>query len=355
MSKLIKKRSAKAGLPPGSLVYIGDKKTGKAKITLMDYDSKKFSEKIINKVEECFGFKKTPSVTWINIDGLDDIGVLEKIGKEFDIHPLVLEDMLNTDQRPKIEDLGNYIFIVVKMLSLDEQKMEIVSEQVSFILSKNFVISIQEAIEGDVFNSVRERIRTGTGRHTKMGTDYLVYSLIDAIVDNYFIILEKLGERIEELEEQVVTNPVPEILKKIHGLKSSMIFLRKAVWPLREILSQLERGESSLIKSQTGIYFKDVYDHTIQIMDTVETFRDMLQGMLDIYISSISNKLNEVMKVLTVIATIFMPLTFLAGIYGMNFHYMPELGWKWGYPFFWVIILISGISMFIYFKKKKWV
>jgi magnesium transporter len=355
MSKLIKKRSAKAGLPPGSLVYIGDKKTAKAKITVIDYDSKKFSEQIINKVEECFAFKKTPSVTWINIDGLEDVDVLKKLGNEFNIHPLILEDMLNTDQRPKMEDLGKYVFIVIKMLSLDEQKIEIVSEQVSFILSKNFVISIQESAEGDAFNAVRERIRARTGRHSKMGTDYLVYSLVDAIVDNYFIILENLGERIEELEEKVVSNPQPDVLKKIHGLKTGMIFLRRAVWPLREMLSQLERGESALIKSQTRIYFKDIYDHTIQIMDTVETFRDILQGILDIYISGISNKLNEVMKVLTVIATIFMPLTFLAGVYGMNFHYMPELGWKWGYSYFWIIILISGILMFIYFRKKKWV
>jgi magnesium transporter len=230
---------------------------------------------------------------------------------------------------------------------------EIVTEQISLILGPNFVISFQEK-KGTVFNPIRERIRNDKGRIRKMGSDYLAYSLLDLIVDNYFIIMEKLGEKIEFLEEEVVTHPTPETLQTIHHLKREMIFLRKGVWPLREVVSGLERGESSLIKESTRIYLRDVYDHTIQTIDTIETYRDMVSGMLDIYLSSISNRLNAVMKVLTIIATIFMPLTFLAGIYGMNFKYMPELEWRWGYLMFWLIMIGIGAFMLIYFKKKRW-
>ncbi|MDH4221997.1 MAG: magnesium/cobalt transporter CorA, partial [candidate division Zixibacteria bacterium] len=237
----------------------------------------------------------------------------------------------------------------------NDKNTEIVIEQISLILGSNFVISFQEGIEGDVFNPLRERIRAGKGRIRQLGTDYLAYSLIDAVVDNYFIILEKLGEKIESREEELVTNPTPETLQTIHNLKREMIFLRKSVWPLRELISKLEREESSLIHESTGLYLRDVYDHTIQVIDTVETYRDMLSGMLDIYLSSVSNRMNEVMKVLTIIATIFIPLTFVAGIYGMNFEFMPELKWHWVYPWaFWLVIAgITGFLVF-YFKRKKW-
>jgi magnesium transporter len=226
-------------------------------------------------------------------------------------------------------------------------------EQISLILGPNFVFSFQEK-EGDVFDPIRERIRNGKGRIRKMGTDYLMYALLDSIVDNYFIILEKLGEKIELLEEKLVTRPTPDTLSTIHQLKREMIFLRKAVWPLREVISGLERNDSSMIKESTRIYLRDVYDHTIQTIDTIETFRDMVSGMLDIYLSSVSNRLNSVMKVLTIIATIFMPLTFLAGIYGMNFKYMPELEWRWSYPVIWLIMAGIGFFMLLYFRKKKW-
>jgi magnesium transporter len=347
------KSSRKAGLPPGTLIHIGEKKTEKIKITIIDYDETHLKEKEIKTVEECFPFKDEPTVTWINIDGLHQVDIIDKIGKHFDVHPLLLEDILNTEQRPKMEDFENYIFVVLKMLSHNEKDKEIRSEQISLILGKNFVISFQES-EGDVFNAVRDRIRNGKGRIRKMGADYLAYSLIDAIVDNYFIIIEKLGEKIEDVEEELVINPTSETAKIIHYLKREMIFLRKSIWPLREVVNGLNRGESSLIKETTRIYLRDVYDHTIQIIDTIETFRDMLSGMLDIYLSSISNRMNEVMKVLTIIATIFIPLTFIAGVYGMNFEYMPELKWRWGYFAVWFVMLLMGISMVIYFKRKKW-
>jgi magnesium transporter len=239
------------------------------------------------------------------------------------------------------------------MLYPDDETGQILAEQVSLVLGKNFVISFQER-EGDIFNPVRERIRNGKGRIRKMGADYLVYSLLDSIVDNYFIILEKLGERIELLEEKLITNPVPETINLIHKLKREMIFLRRSVWPLRELIGNIERGESSLIKGSTNIYLRDVYDHTIQVIDTIETFRDILSGMLDIYLSSVSNRLNAVMKVLTIIATIFMPLTFIAGIYGMNFKYMPELEWRLGYPVILLTMVSIGVLMLVSFRKKKW-
>jgi magnesium transporter len=354
MPKLIKKRSKKAGLEPGSLVHIGEKKTEEVKITIIDYDESHFQEKEAKSIEECFVFKDKPTVTWINIEGIHQIEILEKLGECYGLHPLIMEDILNTDQRPKMEDFGEYIYIVLKMLEYNDKTSEIVTEQISLILGSNFVISFQEGIKGDVFNPVRERIRSAKGRIRKLGADYLAYSLLDTIVDNYFIILEKLGERIESLEEELVSSPKPETLHTLHNLKREMLFLRKSVWPLREVLSNLERGEYSLFQKTTGIYLKDVYDHTIQVIDTIETFRDMLSGMLDIYLSSISNRLNSVMKVLTIIATIFMPLTFIAGLYGMNFKYMPELSWPWGYPLALFIMLVIGISMLFYFKKKKW-
>ncbi len=353
MRNLIKRRSKKAGLAPGALVHIGEKKAEKVRITLIDYDESEFQEKEVEKIEKCFPFKDKPTVTWINIDGLHNTELIEKLGKHFDLHPLVLEDILNTGQRPKIEDFEKYIFIVLKMIYYDEKENETKIEQVSLILGRNFVISFQEKV-GDVFDPIRERIRKAKGRIRKAESDYLMYSLLDAIIDSYFSILEKFGDKIESLEETVVAGPKPESLQTIHGLKSEMIFLRKSVWPLREVINRLEKAESSLIKESTGLYLRDIYDHTIQIIDTIETFRDMLSGMHDTYLSSISNRMNEIMKVLTIFASIFIPLTFIAGIYGMNFQYMPELSWRWGYFGVWGIFLAAGLSMIIYFKKKKW-
>lgn len=345
-------RGKKPGLPPGTLVHVGKKKIEKPKIRIIDYTEKKFQEKEVKKIEDCFPFKKTPTVTWINIDGLHETEIIEKIGKHFNLHPLLLEDILNTEQRPKIEEFDDHIFIVIKMLYYDEKIKEILIEQISLVFGSNYVISFQER-EGDVFNPVRERIRKGK-KIRKMGSDYLAYALIDAVVDHYFAILERLGEIIEDLEGVLISDPKPENLQKIHRLKREMIFLRKSVWPLREVISLLQRTETTLIKKPTKIYLRDVYDHTIQVIDTVETFRDMVSGMLDTYLSSVSNRMNDVMKVLTIIATIFIPLTFIAGIYGMNFQYMPELGIPWAYPAVWLIIVIIALLMLAYFRRKRW-
>ena len=354
MLRAIKGRTRKSGLPPGTVVFVGKQKTEKVRITVINYDEAHFEEKEAKDIEETFAFKEKPAITWINIDGLQRVDIIEKLGSHLNLHPLVLEDIANTEQRPKMDDYTDYLYIVLKMLRYDSQETDIVSEQVSLILGSNWVVSYQES-EGDVFGPIRERLRTAKGRIRKMGADYLMYALMDAIVDNYFVVLEKMGEKIEDVEEDLIANPEPSTLKNINDLKRQIISLRKSVWPLREVIARLERWESKLINKTTAIYFKDVYDHTIQVIDSIETFRDMLSGMLDIYLSSLSNRMNEVMKVLTIIATIFIPLTLVADIYGMNFKDMPELGSPWGYPLVLAGMLAIGIVMLLYFRRKKWI
>jgi magnesium transporter len=340
MLKFVKKSSWKAGMPPGSLVRADEKRTEKVRVTVIDYDEQGVREKDIEDLKECIPFRDSQSVTWINIDGIHQMNVIEEIGSQYGVHPLVLEDIASTGQRPKLEDFRDYVFVVLNMLRFDETGSEIEAEQVSIILGSNFVVSFQEK-PGDVFDPVRERIRTAKGRIRNMGADYLMYSLLDAVVDNYFLILEKVGERIEDMEEDLVSEP-------------TLIYLRKSVWPLREVLSQMLRGETLLVKETTSVYLRDVYDHTIQVIDTVETFRDMASGMVDMYMSSVSNRMNEVMKVLTIIATIFIPLTFIAGVYGMNFEKMPELKWGWAYPAVLAVMGIVAVIMITYFRRKKW-
>ena len=354
MNRLAKRRSVKTGFPPGTLIHIGERKSGQVRIKIIDYSESSFQEKEAGRAEECFPFKDSPTVTWINVDGVHNVPLMEKLGGCFQIHPLILEDILNTDQRPKMDDMEQYIYIVLKMLDYDTKKEEIIAEQVSLVLGGNFVISFQEGSAGDVFDAVRERIRNSKGRIRKLGSDYLAYALMDAIIDRYFLILEKLGEKIETVEDNLISDPTPDTIHQIHQLKRDMIYLRKSVWPLREVIAALEKSGSELIHSSTEIYLRDIYDHTIQIIDTIETYRDMLSGMLDIYLSSISNRMNQVMKVLTIIATIFMPLTFIAGVYGMNFRFMPELGWRWAYPLVILVMLAVGAIMLVYFKRKKW-
>jgi magnesium transporter len=353
LNKFTWKRAKKTGLPPGTPVFIGDKKIETAKVSILDYDETQVQERELKTIGECVPFKETPTVTWINVDGVHDVGFIQELGEIFGLHPLIIEDIVNTQQRPKMEESGNYVYVVLKMLYLDNEKKETQVEQVSVVFGKNFVISFQER-EGDIFESIRERIRNGKGRVRKMGADYLAYALIDAVVDHYFIILENDGEKIEVLEDKVVSNPESATLQEIHRLKREMIFLRRSVWPLRELVNSMERIESPLIQKTTRIYLRDVYDHTIQVIDTLETYRDMLSGMHDTYLSSISNRMNEVMKVLTIIATIFIPLTFIAGIYGMNFEFMPELKWRWAYFGVWGVILVIALVMVAYFKRKKW-
>ena len=353
MVHLFKKRSKKVGLPPGTLIHVGERRVEETRISLIDYDEGHHQELESVNVEDCSKFKEEPTVTWLNVTGIHEVKIIEKLGQYFDLHPLLMEDIVHTGQRPKLEDYEKYLFVVLEMLFYDQGENEVLAEQVSLVLGPTFVISFQES-EGDVFNALRERIRTAKGRIRKLGSDYLAYSLIDAIVDNYFLVLEKIGERIEVLQDEVLSDPGPETLLVIQETKRDLIFLRKCVWPLREAISALQRIESSLITQSVTPYLRDVYDHTIQVIDNIESFRDMASATLDIYLSSVSNKMNEVMKVLTIIATIFIPLTFIAGIYGMNFKYMPELEWRWGYFAVWGIVVVLAVLMLIGFRRKRW-
>jgi magnesium transporter len=355
MSRLVKKRSKKAGLPPGALIHIGVQKPGDTKIERYEYDPGHLEQGELSSLKECALPKAAPTVTWINVDGVSEVEVLRHFGECFGIHPLVLEDILATDQRPKAEDYGAYLYVVLKMLRMDEKTGELQSEQLSIVLGENYLISFQEGLAGDVFGPVRVRLKNEKGRLRLTGADYLLHALLDVIVDNYFLILERIADRIEEIEDELIENPTTATVQAIYRMKREMLFLHKAVWPLREVVGGLQRRDSQLIQDATVIYLRDLYDHTVQVVDTLETLRDMLSGMLDIYLSSISNRLNEVMKVLTIIATIFMPLSFVVGLYGMNFKYMPELEWHYGYPA--VLLLIATIvgGMLFYFRKRRWI
>jgi len=353
MTRLFRRNHRKVALSPGTVEYAGERKVEKVRITAIDYAPDRFEEREITSVTDCAPYRDSRTVTWINISGLHDTDMIKEIGEIFHLHPLVLEDIVNTQQRPKMEDYESYIYLVLKMLAYDDEAGVIRSEQISLILGPTYVISFQEK-DGDVFDPVRDRIRKGKGRARRMGADYLAYALLDAVVDNYFVLLEKLGAQIESLEEDLVDAPTSELLQAIHELKRENILLRKSVWPLREVVSGLERAESRLIHKPTVPFLRDVYDHTVQVIDAVESFRDLISGMQDLYLSSVSNRMNEVMKVLTIFATIFIPLTFVAGIYGMNFAFMPELGWKWSYP-----ILMAGLAvvagiMVGSFRKRGW-
>ncbi len=353
MARNASSRSKKSGLGPGSLVHVGRRKIDRPRITLIDYDSGHFLEKEVASLEECLPFNLTSTVTWINVDGVHDPDVVEKLGQAFGLHPLILEDIMTTSQRPKLDDLETSFYFVARMIELGGQGRELVTEQLSLVFGRNFVLTFQEA-PGDMFDPVRERLRNGKGRIRKLGPDYLAYALLDAVVDHYFVALETLGDRIDTLEEELVRNPREETLHAIHALKREMLIFRKAVWPLREVVAGIERAETPLIQPSTNIFLRDVYDHIIQVIDNVETYRDMLAGMLETYLSSMSNRMNQVMKILTIISTIFIPLTFIVGVYGMNFEHMPELKWRFGYFLVWGVMIILGLGLVRVFKRNKW-
>lgn len=344
--------SIRPGLSPGSLVYVGDQTTGEATITLLDYnDQGYFVERETADPAELAQAIQTPAITWINVTGLHQIAMMDDIGHAFGIHPLLLEDILNTEQRPKIEQSNNTITLILKAVCWLDNHAEV--EQVSFVIGPNYVLSFLER-PSLLFAPVRQRIREGNGRIRDMGADYLAYALLDTIVDNYFLTLEHISDKIEQVEDDIIDDPIPETIQAVHELRRELLDLRKAIWPLREIISSLYRGEFDQFQAETLLYVRDVYEHVIQIIDTIETFRDVVSGLLDLYLSTVSNKMNEVMKVLTIIATIFIPLTFITSLYGMNFQYMPELQWRMGYPFVWLTIILTSALLTIYFKRKGW-
>jgi magnesium transporter len=353
MAKLAKRISKKAGLPPGTLVHIGDDQKEKVKLRLIDYAEDQFEEKELQTIFESFPYKDKESVTWLDIVGVHEVDIIGAMGKYYNLHPLLLEDVMNTDQRPKLDDYEDYLCLFLKILSYDDSNHRLRVEQISLVLGPHFVFTFQER-DNPIFEPVRERLRKAKGRIRKLGPDHLAYTLIDAMVDSYFAVLEKTGERIESLEEELVENPSPKTSHQIHLLKKDLILLRKSVWPLREVVNTLVKEESSLIQERTRFFIRDIYDHAVHVIETTETFREMVSEMIDMYLSSVSNRMNEVMKVLTIIATIFIPLTYLVGIYGMNFKYMPELEWPYGYPLLWLIMLGVALTMLVLFRRKKW-
>ncbi len=359
MASRIKRAKKKLGLKPGTLTYVGEQRTEHLSINILDYNETDLTEKTTGAIQDCFPFLDAATTTWININGLHEVHAVGELGKHFGIHELLLEDIVNTGHRPKLEESENHIFVILKMLSMDSTGEELQSEQVSLIIGKSYVITFQEQ-EGDVLDPIRERIRKTNPRVRLTGPDYLGYSVMDTIIDHYFVVLETLGERIEILEEELIADPTPEKLQGIHVLKRQLISLRKSVWPLREVISGLERTEPPLIQASTRPYLRDLYEHIIQVIDTVETHRDMVSGLIDMYMSSVSNRMNEVMKILTIIATIFIPLGFLAGVYGMNFNTeaspfnLPELGMRYGYPLFWLAVLLIGGGLLWFFRRKRW-
>ena len=352
--RIMKKRTGKIGVSPGSLIHIGEVSDAIPQLSVLRYHPGGAEDLSHLAVEQIAATVTPQSVTWINLDGLHDLNLIESLGSAFALHSLILEDILNTDHRPKLEIGDGFLFLVAKMLTLHPERGEILSEQISFVIGPGYVLSFQEK-PGDLFDSLRQRIYADQGRVRKMGADYLAYRLLDTIVDHYFVILEQMGEQIETLEEKLLAKPDRQLLHHIHLAKREMILLRRAVWPLREVISGLQRADSGNISTAVQPFLRDLYDHTIQIIDTVETYRDVITGLLDLYLSSISNRMNEIMKVLTIMSTLFIPLTFLVGVYGMNFDNIPELHWRWGYFALWGVMLSCVGGMFVFFRRKGWV
>jgi magnesium transporter len=344
--------SGKTGLPPGSLVYVGERPPIEPVINVIRFGPAGYDEHLSCCIDEALRTDPSWPVAWIDVVGLDPRTV-RAIGDHLRVHPLVLEDMLNTRARPKFDVFDDYVYLSLKTIALEEPDERLRVEQVSIVLGRNVVVSIQEA-PGDVLEPVRERIRKD-GRIRQLGSDYLAYALVDVIVDGYFAVLERLDERGEYLEEQVLVQPTPETLRDIHELKRAMVEFRHALWPLRELVLRVERESTPLIDQSVIIFYRDIYDHTVQMIETVESLRDVVAGMFDIYLSSVSYRLNEIIKVLTIFSTIFMPLTFIVGVYGMNFRYLPELDYHWSYPMLWVAMIGIVATMLLYFRRRRWI
>lgn len=351
--KRIKKKNLKIGQLPGSVIYTGEKAGHKLFMESFDYSKDTFTETELSQIEEGFQFKTSETITWLNINGLNHVGAIEKIGGHYNLHPLVLEDIVNVNQRPKIDEFEDYLFVALKMLYLNSND-KIISEQVSFVLGKNFVLSFQES-EGDVFEEVRNRIRLAKGRIRTLGSDYLLYTLIDAVVDHYFNIIESLSDKLEDLESDMFDGRMDgSMSQQVQEMKREVLKIRRAIFPLREVISRIEKHESPLISRKTKTYFRDIYDHIIQVSENIDIYREMIWSLMEMYMTTISNKMNEVMKVLTIMASIFIPLTFIAGIYGMNFDFIPELKYKYSYFILWGVMILIVILMIRYFKRKKW-
>jgi magnesium transporter len=353
--KDVKKSLKKVGEPPGTLTYAGKAKKRKTKITIIDYNINDYQIREFTEITFNLLDIQNSNIRWILVDGLENIQLIEELGQQFNLHPLILEDILNPNQTPKFEDYKQYIFIVLKRVSLkNEEKKSIDTEQICFILGKNYVLTFREQ-HSEIFKPIIERIKIPKGRIREMSADYLTYALIDILVDNYFLLEDKLGGQMEEIEDILIDAPDIETLQDIYLLKRIIIDVKKSIWPLRDVVNKLQREESDLIGKELDVYLRDVYDHIFRINDSLQNYRDIISGMLDMYLSSVSNKMNDIMKVLTIISTIFIPLSFLAGLYGMNFAFMPELQSPFGYPILLSSMFAIATIMLVFFKRKNWI
>lgn len=353
MARMLKKRSAKAGLPPGSLIYVGDAGTHDTRISVIDYDEQRVDMRDIARVEDCLQFRGTESVSWINVDEIGEAGVVAAFGRVLGFHPLMQEDILNTDQRPKFEDHGDHLYIVLKMLEWSPTLNSMDVEQLSLVLGPAYVISFQERA-GDFFDPLRQRIRDGIGRIRRQRSDYLAYCLLDLVIDHYFLVLEKLGERVEQVEDAVMTRPRPETLRDIHQIKRDMLYMRKAVWPMKETIATLRHSESPLVSRQIQPFLRDLQDHIEQVIEGLDAYHALLSDTLATYLSTQSNRTNAIMKVLAVFSAVFMPLTFVTGIFGMNFDYIPGADLHWGFAACLALMAMLGGGMALFFVRKRW-
>lgn len=351
----VRKRAKKAGQPPGTAIYTGTKKNKMPVITVTIYSSHDFHESVSYELEDCLPTQKEPGITWINVEGLHNVKIIEQLAGRFNLHPLTVEDILNVEQRPKIEEFENYTFITIKMLIWKEQNASFSIKQLSIVLGEDFVLSFQE-LDTTLFDQIRVRLSGDPHQRLReQGGDYLTYRLIDAVVDDYFLVLEALGDQIEKTEERIISSPTQQNARIVYRLKRQMLMLRRAIWPMREAVSHLMHSDSKFITKFTTLYLRDLYDHTVQAIDSIEIFRDILSNMIDMYLSSLTNRMNEIMKTLTIITTIFIPITSIASIYGMNFEYMPELKSRYGFSIVIIIMFVIAFGMLIYFRRKKWI
>lgn len=347
-------RAKKAGQPPGTPTYTGEQSDTPPSVTVITYQPADFKQTTGHTLDESLLVTTPPTITWVDIKKLHDVPLIQQLSKHYDLHPLTVEDILNVQQRPKVEEFEKYIFITLKMLPWNEKSKSFTIKQISLVVGADFVLSLQEC-ETNFFDAIQKKLCSPTNQRLReQGTDYLTYRLIDAVIDQYFVVLEELGNQIEDIEERIITNPTPQNSRTLYQLKRKMLLLRKAIWPMREAISHLLQADNSIITSFTRVYLRDVYDHAVQAIDTIENFRDMLSSMLDVYLSSLTNRMNEIMKVLTIIATVFIPMTFIASVYGMNFQYMPELHWRWGYFIVLGVMVVIAVVMLDYFRRKKW-
>jgi magnesium transporter len=347
------KQSSKIGLAPGSIVYIGSNIDQKTTIEVIDYNSENISNKKIENLDDCLNYIENNNITWLNATGLSDIDFIKKFGQTFDLHRLLLEDIVNTKHRPKLDEYPDFVYIILKMLYYNEEN-ELEVEHLNLLMGKKYVFTLQE-ISTDVFAPLRERLNESSGKIRHRGTDYLTFAIMDSIIDHYFLIIERIGEKIIDLENKLFDGKDQDtIVREIQNLKHEVIKVRRAIFPIREVVSRFEKLGDDIVVPETQLYVRDLYDNTIQVIEAIESFRDSVNGLMDMHMNNISNNMNKVMKVLTIISTLFIPLTFIAGVYGMNFDYIPELRWHYGYLAFWILMVILITFMMVYFRRKKW-